>query len=476
MKQAGEAAPADERYEALLEMSTLLRRQGKHNEALDALDRARKLEPSRVEAFWRLAELYERFKEPDVARKVLGVVAKRHEGTTGEARALLRMARMESRLEEAKKARAVLREALDIEGLEDGVKGELHAELGRLLIESGRNEEAVVHLKKATSSLPSSGRSHLLLGRALVEQRKCGGAAAHLRKAVELLPEEGEAPYLLARCILRSGSTTTAESKRAYRLAQKAFGRSPRDPDIMFLLARLHLENDLPQPALDLLERVETSGKSIAPATARFWVIKARALSALGAHRRAARVASKAVALDPKDPDALRLQAIELRKAGDYSRAIDCLEGLIEAKPDDAELLVNLAIALEMMGRRAKAVKLLERATKGVDDEGQGSGGLAYLAWIRLRSGDAKKAAALAERAAKEKGPYRLHALDVLAQAQLSLGRAAQAKVTLLKALSMARSKKEREYLRKLLEKAKGKGEGRPSAARGRPGAEPQDR
>lgn len=78
---------------------------------------------------------------------------------------------------------ALIREGLKGEAREDPVQ---NVDLGVLLAQTGRLEEAIDHFRNAVESAPNFELAHSDLGGALVLQKKYGEAIHHLERAIEL--------------------------------------------------------------------------------------------------------------------------------------------------------------------------------------------------------------------------------------------------------------------------------------------------
>lgn len=78
---------------------------------------------------------------------------------------------------------ALIREGLKGEAREDPVQ---NVDLGVLLAQTGRLEEAIDHFRNAVESAPNFELAHSNLGGALVLQKKYGEAIHHLERAIEL--------------------------------------------------------------------------------------------------------------------------------------------------------------------------------------------------------------------------------------------------------------------------------------------------
>lgn len=83
-----------------------------------------------------------------------------------------------------KEAESAYRRALDA----DPGYAEVHAELGQILLEENRVEEALVHLERAAALCPFSPKTHILLGGALARAGKSDEAEARYREAIRIAP------------------------------------------------------------------------------------------------------------------------------------------------------------------------------------------------------------------------------------------------------------------------------------------------
>ncbi len=117
------------------------------------------------------------------------------EGHAAEAQAHFRAAR-----------EARLRQSLEL----DASRAETHNDLGRLLIEAGRNEEAVFSFRKAVELKPAFAEAHCNLGAALAATGDSGGAMAELRATLALNPQYSPAYYNLGLVLAKRGDTDGA--------------------------------------------------------------------------------------------------------------------------------------------------------------------------------------------------------------------------------------------------------------------------
>ncbi len=491
-------ASDDEIYDAWLHLAEIRNRQGKHNEAVEALDEARRLDSGRPEAAWRMARLYETFKNPETARAIYGEAAVHNKGKPGETETLLRWASMEKRLENLGRVEVLLKKAVGLQAGNKKLRSSVYLALGEFYYEKARligvkddathegnqsyesdndknNGQRVELLKKAEqafmeASYLGSGKADVWLGRVLVALGKCDRAVQWLERAIENRPEDAKALGLMAHC-LAAGETSKQDRKKAYDFALKSYTLSPEDPGIMMLLAELHLENGLEKPALDILDRLAESpvvGEMVQNNDG-YWVLRGKALAASLKHKEALESFSRAVAISPDDRRVLRLQALSSARSGAYSRAVQSLRAVRKSAykngkqsvEKDLEVELQFAVSLEMTGARREAIEVLTRLEKKFPRNGFIP---AYMGWIHLRAGRIERALDYARRAVEMEGESRLHSLDVLLQSQLAAGLFREAEGTAKRALQLAVKQEETAYFKKLLAVALKKGK--------KPGAE----
>lgn len=150
-------------------------------------------------------------------------------------------------------AESVLRSALEKMPL----WGEGQLKLGRILVETGRNAEAIPHLRKATELMPNSAEAFYEFGTTAVF--KVGtltlipqGQEA-LRKAAVLKPDWPEAQYFLGRAVLRSSIEAEAEIA-----LKKALELRPEWTNAAYELAYAMMEQDRVEEAIPFLEFAAT--------------------------------------------------------------------------------------------------------------------------------------------------------------------------------------------------------------------------
>jgi tetratricopeptide (TPR) repeat protein len=425
---------APDRLGLLLALADALAAQGRFDDAVTALDRARRVAPREAEPGIRLGELYERHGQGPVARShFLAALALAHRDADRLA-AGLGLARLAEAAGSPAEAIVQLRQAVALAPS----RADLAERLGRALLATGRPAEAEPVLRQAVAQGGGTPEAHLALGLAQRDLGQVPAALASLAQADRLRPRDVRVLLPLAQLLLAAGRTD-----EAYATGVRALAVAPGHAEIAWLMVPLYLRRQLPGPALDLLRELE-------PVRAHdpdLWVWFGETYEALGKPRQAQESYAKAVTLRPRDRALLRRQAFAARRAGDYASATRGLEPLVEADPADVEAVVHLAICREHLGARGQAETLLRQATGRHPERPEP---WLYLGWIALRAGQPGRAVDLAARADRLAAGQSLHALDVLASALARLGRGAEALAALDRALALPVGPDDREYLQSL--------------------------
>jgi len=130
---------------------------------------------------------------------------------TSSAAPLVQIMRIYSEMDDRDKAEQAGRKALRI----DPDIPEIHLALGQILLESGRSEEALEHIRRGTELDPRNTSALFLLAEALERTGDQAHAAQILEKLTESEGHEALAYYYLARLRLRSGDLKEAADSLA---------------------------------------------------------------------------------------------------------------------------------------------------------------------------------------------------------------------------------------------------------------------
>jgi serine/threonine protein kinase/Flp pilus assembly protein TadD len=198
-------------------------------------------------------------------------------------------------------------------------------------------EQADTASRKALELAPQMAEAHASRGLALTLSKRYDEAYAEFETAIQLDPKLFEAHYFYGRACFERGRH--AQAAQAF---ERAAAVRPEDYQTPSLLAL----------AYDARGRKEESE---------------------AARRRAVRIIEQYLELNPGDPRALYLGAIDLCYLGDRQRSRDWTDRALSVDPDDAAVLYNVACAYTQLGLADKALDWLEKAALN---------GAGHRAWI----------------------------------------------------------------------------------------------
>jgi len=85
-----------------------------------------------------------------------------------------------------------------------------HNNLGNMLLQKGRLDEAMAHFQKALESLPDFADARSNLGAALLQKGQPEEAVAQFQRALEIVPSDVLTRYNLGSALLKSGHAAEA--------------------------------------------------------------------------------------------------------------------------------------------------------------------------------------------------------------------------------------------------------------------------
>lgn len=190
----------------------------------------------------------------------------------------------------------------------------LHSDLGLVLNNSGKVDEAIEHFNKALKLVPNFAEAHSNLGCALRKLGKTDEEILHYRKALELKPNSVIAHYNLATALAEQGKTdeAIAEYRQALRL----------EPENSDALSNLGF-----------------------------------ALAEQGNFSEAIECYKKVLQLEPGNILTHGRLGLAMAGAGKIDEAIKEFRIVLTARPDDAEVCRDLGRLLEKKGEIAEAIK-----------------------------------------------------------------------------------------------------------------------
>ena len=231
-----------------------------------------------------------------------------------------------------------------------------HLNLGIILYNQGRYEEALDAARIAVEQRPDYSRTHANLGAALNELGRYEEAELHLRRAIALNPQEwhahlnlGEASYKQAR---------HEEALEATRVViEQAPYLSEAYANLGVILKALGRYDE----AIDALAQAAVLD-SASPQAAELHVHMGQAAQKNGQPEAAAGYYIQALELDPHHAQALHWLAMLRAKQQRFDEALELFQQLIDIDPNDATAHGDMGLVLFYLGRSAEALQSFDQA------------------------------------------------------------------------------------------------------------------
>jgi len=267
-----------------------------------------------------------------------------------------------------------------------------HNNLGSLLKDRGRIDEAMEHYQKAIQICPTYPESWYNLGVALAAQGRFDAAIEDFRKAILINPNYPDAQYNLGIALAALGRLDEAIAN--YR---KAIELNPNFSEAFDNLGVALMDQDRFADAIENIHRAIQINPNNFEAQYNLGV----ALAAQGRFAEAIESYRKAIELNPNFSDALDNLGISLATQGRLDEAIENYHKAIRINPRRPETFFHLGMALSQMGRTREAVVQYREALRLNPNL---AGALNNLAWVLAASHDdglrdGREAVQLAQRA-----------------------------------------------------------------------------
>jgi len=210
-----------------------------------------------------------------------------------------------------------------------------HIDLGAAYKEEGRNEEALVELKKAVELYPLPN-TFGVIGETEAELGNFGAAILAFREGIERHPEESELHYGLGQVYALMG-----ESQKAMQSYERALELSESEASEYHTYSRrISSRRDM------ILMRMGIH------------------YGERGDHKKAMEYYGKAIEENPWNADAYFNLGVGLNSTGDIAGAIENFKKAVEFDPDLIEAQVNLGILLFRIGQEEEAKEQFKEVLK----------------------------------------------------------------------------------------------------------------
>lgn len=253
------------------------------------------------------------------------------------------------------------------------------------LLEAGNATAARDAAVAAVRTAPRWGLAHAVHARTLVALEDGVGAEAALGRAFEAGFGRSRAQALLGEAQFLRGApdravSTLASAPPAYaayaaRIRGRAYAAMGRGGDAAAAFAE---------------------SRRLNPANARLWSDIARHNHANGDIGNAIRAAERAVQLDPRQPDTLRIRALLVREQFGLVAALPWFERALARDPQHHDTLIDYAATLGDAGR---TVEMLDAVRRAMRVRGNSPQGYFLQAVLAARAGDAATARSILARA-----------------------------------------------------------------------------
>jgi protein O-mannosyl-transferase len=277
--------------------------------------------------------------------------------------------------------------------------------LGAHLIEVGRLREATEHLEKAVQLDPKFPEAHSNLGRALLYSGDVNGAISCFERALKIKPYYPDPYCYLGIALTKIGKVQGAALDFEQALRFK--------PDFVLAHDKLAIALMAMDREPEAIKHFKTA-LQLAPDDVHIHTDMGIAMASMGKHQEAIKYFQRAIDLDPSFPEPYFRLGLLLADMGRKREAIEHFEQALRFDADHPVILYNLGLALDETGQVREAIDYFGQA-------------------IRVK-------------------PDYLDAYTSLMAAYARTGNMTEAIATGQKAVEVARSKREREQVKKIEE------------------------
>ena len=193
--------------------------------------------------------------------------------------------------------------------------------LGRLLSQQGRFQDAIEPLKRAADLDPKLEAPHAQLGFCFFQLADFASSRREFQTALKLAPSDGIAKLFLARSLLQLGKV-----RESVKLLDELHDADPNNAEVLFSLGWAY--SDLAVSTLSAIQKADPNSYLIDVLQGKYAEVKQ-------AYPEAAEHYKKAIAKSPNQPDLCYDYAHALWASGDFPAALEQYRHVLELNPGD---------------------------------------------------------------------------------------------------------------------------------------------
>jgi len=259
----------------------------------------------------------------------------------------------------------------------------IHNNLGVTLMRQGKDQEAMIHYRKALEIKPNYADAYYNIGTVFMRQGKDQEALAHFLQALSLKPERAETHNQLGAILTRQGKVEEAIAHFA-----QAVRIDPDHEEARYNLGTVLLRRGRAQEAMIHFNRA----LQINPKDTKVHINMGLALAAQGEIEEALAHLKQAIQISPENPDAHYNLATLLAGQGRDQEALFHFNGTLRLNPEDVQAHYQMGVILFRHGKNEEAMAHLAEAIRMNPNYGEAHHA---LGWAYLKIG--KRDLALAE-------------------------------------------------------------------------------
>ncbi|MCZ6526944.1 MAG: tetratricopeptide repeat protein [Gammaproteobacteria bacterium] len=258
----------------------------------------------------------------------------------------------------------------------DDTNANFHYNLANVLLESGEDDKAEAHYRRALDLDPEQLDAWVNLGVLLCRTDRLTAAVDCFKRAMQVQPESMQALENLSQCLAKLGRDDEAE-----QCFQELLQVQPDNLDAWIGLVCVTHRLGRKQAALELADQVQQN----TPQQPQLCFRLSEMYWSLGRLGEAAQQLRYAVTLDPDYTDALSNLGGVLVELGQYEIAEKVLQRAIEQDPGHINACCNFASAVNRLGREHEAMAYLKNILEIDPQHATAHDNLGYIYW---ESGD----------------------------------------------------------------------------------------